>query len=40
MKKAIVTAIGEQSAEVLTAQGEQLTLDWPGLSWASAYVDH
>jgi penicillin-binding protein 1A len=40
MKKAIVTAIGEQNAEVLTAQGERLTLDWQGLSWASTYVNH
>jgi penicillin-binding protein 1A len=40
MKKAIVTAVAEQSVEVLTAQGEKLTLEWPGLSWASAYVNH
>ncbi|MCU7921959.1 MAG: penicillin-binding protein 1A [Candidatus Thiodiazotropha sp. (ex Dulcina madagascariensis)] len=40
MKKAIVTAIGEQDAEVLTAQGESMTLDWPALSWASAYINH
>jgi penicillin-binding protein 1A len=40
MKKAMVTAISEQSAEVLTAQGEKLTLEWTGLSWASVYVNH
>jgi penicillin-binding protein 1A len=40
MKKAVVTAIGEQNAEVLTAQGETMTLEWPALSWASAYINH
>ncbi|MES9944979.1 MAG: penicillin-binding protein 1A [Candidatus Thiodiazotropha sp.] len=40
LKKAIVTAIGEQHAEVLTAQGERLKLEWQALSWASAYVNH
>jgi penicillin-binding protein 1A len=40
MQKAMVTAITEQSAEVLTDQGEKLTLEWTGLSWASAYVNH
>jgi penicillin-binding protein 1A len=40
MKKAIVTAIDEQSAEVLTAQGERMLLEWQSLSWASAYVNH
>ncbi|MEW8506635.1 MAG: penicillin-binding protein 1A [Candidatus Thiodiazotropha sp.] len=40
MKKAIVTAIGEQNAEVITAQGERLTLEWPALSWASQYINH
>jgi penicillin-binding protein 1A len=40
MKKAIVTALGEQHAEVLTAQGEKLTLDWQALSWASGYINH
>ncbi|PUB74461.1 MAG: peptidase [gamma proteobacterium symbiont of Ctena orbiculata] len=40
MKKAVVTAIGEQNAEVYTAQGERLTLEWPALSWASPYISH
>jgi penicillin-binding protein 1A len=40
LKKAFVTAIADQSAEVLTAQGEKLTLEWSGLSWASTYVNH
>ncbi|MCU7876479.1 MAG: penicillin-binding protein 1A [Candidatus Thiodiazotropha sp. (ex Lucinoma borealis)] len=40
MEKAIVTAVHEQTAEALTAQGEQITLEWPALSWARAYVDH
>ncbi|MES9991558.1 MAG: penicillin-binding protein 1A [Candidatus Thiodiazotropha sp.] len=38
MKKAIVTAVGEQNAEVFTAQGEKLSLEWPALSWASPYI--
>ncbi|MCU7904351.1 MAG: penicillin-binding protein 1A [Candidatus Thiodiazotropha sp. (ex Epidulcina cf. delphinae)] len=40
MKKAIVTAISEQDAEVLTAQGESMTLDWQALSWAGVYINH
>jgi penicillin-binding protein 1A len=40
MKKAIVKTVAEQSAEVLTAQGEKLAIEWPGISWASAYVNH
>jgi penicillin-binding protein 1A len=39
LKKALVLNLAEQSAEVLTAQGERLTLDWNGLEWASAYVN-
>jgi penicillin-binding protein 1A len=40
LTKAVVTKVGEQSAEVFTQQGERLTLDWNALKWASAYVNH
>ncbi len=40
MKKAVVTGIGEQNAEVFTAQGETMTLEWPALAWASTYINH
>jgi penicillin-binding protein 1A len=39
LKKAIVTAVGEKEITVLSAQGEQIIIDWPGLSWASLYID-
>ena len=38
LQAAVVTAIGEQTAEVLLASGEQITLEWPGLKWARAYI--
>lgn len=40
LSKALVIALGEQNAEVLTQQGERLTLDWNALEWAGAYVNH
>ncbi|MEJ2591499.1 MAG: penicillin-binding transpeptidase domain-containing protein [Candidatus Thiodiazotropha sp.] len=40
LTKALVTGLGEKSAEVLTQTGERLTLDWNALEWASAYVNH
>ncbi|MEW8210285.1 MAG: penicillin-binding protein 1A [Candidatus Thiodiazotropha taylori] len=39
LKKGMVIALDEKSITVLTGQGEELTIDWPGLSWASAYID-
>ena len=38
--KAVVTSIDEKSIDVLTEQGETLTLEWKALEWASAYVSH
>ncbi|MEJ2610021.1 MAG: penicillin-binding protein 1A [Candidatus Thiodiazotropha sp.] len=38
LTKAIVTAVGEKEITVISAQGEQLTIGWPGLSWASEYI--
>ena len=38
LQAAVVTAIAEQTAEVLLASGEQITLEWPGLKWARAYI--
>ncbi|MET0042435.1 MAG: penicillin-binding transpeptidase domain-containing protein, partial [Candidatus Thiodiazotropha sp. 6PLUC3] len=39
LKKGIVIAVTEKEITVLSAQGEHLTIDWAGLSWASAYID-
>ncbi len=39
LRKGIVTAVEEQHAEVFTEEGEQLTLEWPALEWASPYID-
>ncbi|MCU7843460.1 MAG: penicillin-binding protein 1A [Candidatus Thiodiazotropha sp. (ex Monitilora ramsayi)] len=38
--KAVVTSIDEKTIDVLTEQGETLTLEWNALEWASAYVSH
>jgi penicillin-binding protein 1A len=38
--KALVTAINDQSLDVLTDQGDTITLEWNGLEWASKYVNH
>jgi penicillin-binding protein 1A len=40
LPRALVTALGEQSAEVFTEAGERITLDWPALEWAQPYIDH
>ncbi|MEJ2466550.1 MAG: penicillin-binding protein 1A [Candidatus Thiodiazotropha sp.] len=40
LKRGLVTAVDEQSVEVLTPDGERITLGWPGLEWASPYIDN
>jgi penicillin-binding protein 1A len=40
LRRALVTAVAEQSAEVIAETGERLTLDWPALEWAAPYIDH
>ena len=35
----IVTEIGEKSAKAYTQSGETTEITWPGLSWASRYID-
>ena len=37
LQAALVTVVGEQSATVLLASGESLSLDWDALSWARPY---
>jgi penicillin-binding protein 1A len=39
LTKAIVTSVGEKEITTLTAQGESVSIDWQGLSWASAYIN-
>jgi penicillin-binding protein 1A len=38
LKKALVTAIEQQSITVMNTQGESVKIDWDGLSWASGYI--
>jgi penicillin-binding protein 1A len=38
--RALVTAIDEQSIDLLTDQGETLTLEWKALEWAGEYINH
>ncbi len=40
LKKAIVTSVEEKSVVTLSAQGERISIDWEGLSWAAAYIDN
>jgi penicillin-binding protein 1A len=40
LKRGLVTAVGEQSVEVFTLDGERITLGWPALEWASPYIDN
>ncbi len=39
LQPALVLSLEEQSAMLLTREGEELTLPWTGLSWASTYID-
>ncbi|GAA0858791.1 PBP1A family penicillin-binding protein [Aliiglaciecola litoralis] len=36
---AVITAVEEQSIQVLDRQGETLTIDWKGLHWARSFID-
>ncbi len=38
--KAIVTTVNDQSVDVLTDQGDTITLEWKGLEWAGKYINH
>ncbi|GAA4900774.1 PBP1A family penicillin-binding protein [Ferrimonas pelagia] len=35
---AVVIAVADKTAQVLTAQGEQIELPWSGLNWAREYI--
>jgi len=37
---AVVTQVGERSAEVMLSGGRNATLDWDGLSWARKYINN
>lgn len=37
---AVVTAVGQRSAEVMIAGGRKVQLDWDGLKWARAFISH
>jgi penicillin-binding protein 1A len=39
LTKAIVTRLGEQTAELLLEDAQPLTLDWDGLAWARPHQD-
>jgi penicillin-binding protein 1A len=39
LRRGLVTAVGEQTADIFTIEGERITLDWPALEWASPYVN-
>ena len=39
LEPAVVTAVEEQSAEVLRGNGETLTLAWEGLRWARRHIE-
>ncbi|MCL1125558.1 penicillin-binding protein 1A [Shewanella surugensis] len=40
LQPAAVMAVTEQTATVLTAKGESLTLPWDGLKWARRFITH
>ncbi|OCQ19726.1 penicillin-sensitive transpeptidase [Pseudoalteromonas luteoviolacea] len=39
LQAAVVTAIEEKSASVTLTSGQSITLDWPAMSWARAYIN-
>ncbi len=39
LEAAVVTELGEHSAEVILRGGMQATLDWDGVKWARQYID-
>jgi len=39
LKPALILSSEEQTSQALLANGEQITLDWTGLSWAAPYLD-
>jgi penicillin-binding protein 1A len=39
LRRGVVTAVEEQTATIFTDVGEQVTLDWPALEWASPYIN-
>lgn len=40
LEPAAVTSVAEQSAQVLTDKGEEITLEWEGLSWARKFISN
>lgn len=38
LRPAIVTEVKEQSITVLTADAEEITIDWDGLNWAAKFI--
>ncbi|KZN64122.1 penicillin-binding protein 1A [Pseudoalteromonas luteoviolacea] len=39
LQAGVVTAIEEQSALIVLPSGQSITLDWPAMSWARAYIN-
>ncbi|CCQ10816.1 Multimodular transpeptidase-transglycosylase [Pseudoalteromonas luteoviolacea B = ATCC 29581] len=39
LKAAVVTSVGEQTAEIVLKSGKRATLPWQGLSWARQYIN-
>ncbi|QYJ86376.1 PBP1A family penicillin-binding protein [Shewanella mesophila] len=40
LEPAAVMSVAEQSAQVLTDKGEEITLEWEGLSWARKFISN
>lgn len=40
LEPAAVLKVGEQSAQVLTAEGQIITLEWQGLKWARKFISN
>ena len=38
LRAAVVTQVSSQAAQVITADGEQHTIEWDGLKWARRYI--